>query len=212
MKKYIPALSFDFLTGYYDRVIKMVMPGGFRDILVQQAGPSVDEKILDFGTGTSEIPILLKKKTPAVQVTGIDIDPRVLEIAKKKIVKQRLDIRILEYDGNTLPFPNNYFDKVVSCLVFHHLSPDQKVMALNEIFRVLKSNGKIYIADWGLERNRTKLKLLNFYKYFKVLKHIVEHGKGLFPQYIIRAGFLNVTEVSHLRTMSGTLCYYQANK
>ena len=147
-----------------------------------------------------------------INITGIDVDLKVLGIAKKKIRQENLDIQVLPYDGKAFPFPNNYFDKIASCLVFHHLSPDQKRDALDEIFRVLKTDGKIYIADWGLERNKTKAKLLNFFKYFKVLKYIVEHGKGLFPEYIKGAGFKNLLETHYLKTKTGTLCYYQAKK
>jgi ubiquinone/menaquinone biosynthesis C-methylase UbiE len=211
-KKYIPALSFDFLTGYYDWIIDKVMPKGFRQILIKQIHPLTNENILDFGTGTGEIAILLKKEMPTADVIGIDVDLKVLAIANKKIRRENLDIHVLEYDGRKFPFPNNYFDKVASCLVFHHLSPDQKQYALNEIFRVLKTDGKIYIADWGLERNKTKARLLKLFKYIKVLKYIVEHGIGLFPKYITRAGFKNLVETSYLKTRTGTLCYYQANK
>ena len=211
-KKYIPALSFDFLTGYYDWMISKVMPKGFREILVQQVDPAANEKILDFGTGTAETAILLKKETPSIHITGVDVDPKVLAIAKKKIEEQQLDIEVLEYDGKIFPFPDNYFDKVTSCLVFHHLSPSQKKEALDEILRVLKADGALYIADWGLERNKTKAKLLHLFKYLKVLQHITEHGKGLFPAYITRAGFTHLVEIHYLKTRSGTLCYYQANK
>ncbi|HEX8277246.1 MAG TPA: class I SAM-dependent methyltransferase, partial [Segetibacter sp.] len=149
-RKYIPALSFDFLTNQYDWVIKRVMPIEFRQILVQQINPLANEIILDFGTGTAEIAILLKKEVPTIKVVGIDIDLKVLGIAKRKINEGHFDIQVLEYDGTMFPFPNDYFDKVASCLVFHHLSPAQKQTALNEIFRVLKTNGEIHISDWGL--------------------------------------------------------------
>jgi ubiquinone/menaquinone biosynthesis C-methylase UbiE len=188
------------------------MPKGFRQILVHQINLFANEMILDFGTGTSEIAILLKKEIATSKIIGIDIDSKVLRIAKKKIKHQNLDIQVLEYDGTTFPFPDNYFDKVVSCLVFHHLSPYQKQIALDEIFRVLKMDGEIHIADWGLERNKIKAKFLNFLRYFKVLKYIVEHGRGLFPEYITRSGFKNLIETHYLKTRTGTLCYYMAKK
>ncbi len=84
-KKYIPALSFNFLTGYYDWVIKKVMPEKLREILVEKINLSPGEMLLDFGTGTAEIAILLKKATPFSIITVIDIDPRVLNIAKKRL-------------------------------------------------------------------------------------------------------------------------------
>ncbi len=210
--KYIPALSFDFLTPYYDRVIKAVMPKNFREILVQNINLSSNETLLDFGTGTAETAILIKKVMRSVNITGLDIDLKVLNIARKKITNENLDIQLLAYDGQNFPLSNNHFDKVVSCLVFHHLSPVHKHKALTEIFRVLKKGGKIYIADWGLERNKLKSKFLNVFKHFEALKYIAEQGKGLLPQYISNAGFKNVIETGYLKTITGTLCYYEAEK
>lgn len=200
------------MTGYYDWVIKKVMPAGFREILVEQINPCPGEYILDFGTGTSELAILLKKEMPSSNIEAIDIDPKVLKIAKRKIIKENLDIQIIEYDGNAFPLKSDYFDKVVSCLVFHHLSPEQKHCALSEIFRVLKKGGKVYIADWGLERNKIKARLLNLFTYFNATKYIAEHGKGLLPGYLLKEGFENVTETRYLKTRTGTLCYYGARK
>jgi len=210
--KYIPALSFDFLSAYYDQVIKKVMPEGFRDMLIQKAGILPNETILDFGTGTAEAAILIKKQIPTTTVTGLDVDQKILNIAERKIKNKNLHIQLVAYNGNDFPFNDNCFDKVVSCLVLHHLSPDNKRKVFSEIFRVLKTGGKIYIADWGLERNKIKAKLLNYFKYFNVLKYIVEQGKGMLPQYILNAGFKNVIETGYLKTRTGTLCYYKAEK
>ena len=124
--KYIPALSFDPLTRYYDWVIKKVMPAGFRQILVQMINLSPDETLLDFGTGTAETAILIKKAMPAVTIAGLDIDLKILNIANRKIKSENLDIHLFAYDGYNFPFSDNHFDKVVSCLVFHHLSPENK--------------------------------------------------------------------------------------
>ncbi len=188
------------------------MPEGFRETWLQNINLSADETMLDFGTGTAETAILIKKENNRINITGMDIDATVLELARKKIKNLNLDIKFLRYDGRIFPFGNNYFDGVVSCLVFHHLDPEQKRDALSEIFRVLKKGGKIYIADWGLERNKTKAKLLNFFIYCNVLKNIVEQGQGLLPQYMLNMGFKNVIETGYLKTITGTLCYYEAEK
>ena len=188
------------------------MPKGFREILVKNIRATANELLLDFGTGTAETAILIKKQMPAVNITGVDIDVNILNIAERKIQKEKIEIQLLAYDGCNLPFSNNYFDKIVSCLVFHHLSPDNKRQALSEIFRILKPGGKMYIADWGLERNKIKSRLLNVFKHFHAFKYIVEQGKGLLPVYIQNAGFKNVIETGYLKTITGTLCYYEAEK
>ncbi len=211
-EKYIPALSFAFLTSYYDRVIKLVMPKNFREIFVQHINLYANETLLDFGTGTAELAIIIKKQIPSVSITGLDIDDKVLCIADKKIKSKNLDIKLFVYNGHNFPFANNCFDKVVSCLVFHHLSPGHKHIVLTEIFRILKSGGKIYIADWGLERNKLKARLLDLFKYINVLKNITEQGNGMLSQYISNSGFKNVIEAGFLKTATGTLCFYEADK
>lgn len=212
MKKYIPALTFDILTGYYDWAIKKVMPREFRDVLVSQLDLSRNEVVLDFGTGTAELAILIKRKDLTTSVIGLDVDPRVLKIAKNKIIEQKLNIHIIQYDGTAFPFMSGNFDKVVSCLVFHHLNPKEKLHALAEIYRVLKTGGRLYVADWGLERNPLKVRFLKLFKGISSLKILEEHSRGLFPQYIIQAGFKNVVETAYLKASTGTLCYYEAEK
>ncbi len=60
------------------------MPARSREKFIQQINPSANENILDFGTGTAEIVILLKQERPQANIIAIDIDPAVPEIAKKK--------------------------------------------------------------------------------------------------------------------------------
>ena len=52
-----------------------------------------------------------------------------------------------------LPYWKNYFDRVLSTLVFHHLTSEQKLLTLKEIYRVLKSGGELRIADLGKPDN-----------------------------------------------------------
>lgn len=74
------------------------------------------------------------------------------ELALKKVKQANLDIQLDLYEGNELPYQNDHFDKVVSCLVFHQLDMPQKKGALGEIYRVLKPGGEFHIGDWGKAR------------------------------------------------------------
>lgn len=58
----------------------------------------------------------------ACQYSGLDIDPKVREIAKKKLSSKGLSIPLDLYDGSVFPYPDNHFDKVFSSLVFHQLN------------------------------------------------------------------------------------------
>ena len=127
-EKYIPALGFNFLTTLYDLAIKLTMPEkAFRNKLIDYLKPKNEETILEFGFGTGQNLILGKQKNNQTNFIGIDIDPKVKSIATNKINKTELDIALFLYDGNTLPFPDNHFDKVFSSLVFHHLNKETKL-------------------------------------------------------------------------------------
>lgn len=53
----------------------------------------------------------------------------------------------------SLPFESNSYDAVICIAVLHHLDSVQKRKdAINEIFRVLKPNGKFIISVWGAQK------------------------------------------------------------
>lgn len=208
--KYISALKFDFLTKLYDPLIKIVMPENlFKNTLIEQANILSGHRVLDFGCGTGTLTIMAKIKSPESTIIGIDVDKKIIDIAKKKIALQRLDIGIDKYDGNAMPYENESFDKVISSLVFHHLIGEQKGNTLKEIYRILKPNGEIHIADFGRPRNRI-MKLISYF--LQLFEPITDNIKGLIPDYLKSSGFIDVGENKYFNTVFGTLSLYNARK
>jgi ubiquinone/menaquinone biosynthesis C-methylase UbiE len=112
------------------------------------------QQILDFGTGTASLAIRLKQRHPMPEVVGVDVDPEVLAIAQQKVEKAGVYLELAQYNGETLPYPDATFDRVVTCFVLHHLDPAQKRRSLRELRRVLKPSGSLHVADWGKPSNR----------------------------------------------------------
>jgi len=210
---FIPALGYDFLTAYYDVVIKITMPEKkFRGILVEHINPSVNEHILEFGFGTCQNLLLLLKTNPNITLKGVDIDPKVVTIAENKLRKHEIKIPLQLYDGRTLPYADGSFDKVYSCLVFHQLDMDTKISSLSELNRILKPNGELVIADWGKASNwlmRLSFCLVQLLDGFKTTN---DNVKGLMPDIISKAGFVNVDIVNSFNTAIGTISYFKATK
>lgn len=103
--------------------------------------------ILDAGTGTARIPILICQQCPQWQIIGIDLAQNMLNIGSVNVEQANLQKQItLELvDSKQLPYPDKYFDMVISNSLVHHL-PDPLPFFL-EIKRVLKSNAAILIRD-----------------------------------------------------------------
>lgn len=75
-------------------------------------------KVLDIGTGTGILPLLLSKKTAASTIVGIDIQADMAEMACRSVRMNGLDnkIQIKCTDVNDLGrfYPKRYFDAVVT--------------------------------------------------------------------------------------------------
>jgi ubiquinone/menaquinone biosynthesis C-methylase UbiE len=212
-QKFIPALGYDFLSEYYDLTIKLTMPEKkFRTKLIDWLNPLSGESILEFGFGTAQNLILLKQRKPEALAQGVDIDQKIKSIAEYKLRKHNLEVPLHLYDGNTLSFADNSFDKVFSSLVFHQLDANTKLRCLKELHRVLKPNGKLIIGDWG--GAKSKWMRFSFYavQLLDGFKTTNDNVNGLMPQFITDAGFQNVLEVDFINTKIGTYSYYTATK
>jgi len=210
-QKFIPALGYDFLSEYYDLTIKLTMPEKtFRGKLIDWLNPLSDETILEFGFGTAQNLVLLKHRNPKAVAQGVDIDPKIRSIAEYKLQKHNLEVPLHLYDGNTLPFADNSFDKVFSSLVFHQLDAATKLHCLKELHRVLKPNGNLLIGDWG--QAKSKWMRFSFYavQLLDGFKTTNDNVNGLMPQFISDAGFQQVSEVDFINTKIGTYSFYTA--
>jgi ubiquinone/menaquinone biosynthesis C-methylase UbiE len=211
--KYIPALKYDRLTGIFDRFIRLTMPERkFRTALVLQANIKPDQRVLEFGAGTATLSLLARQLAPQSEFTGVDIDAKIIGIARKKIKSAKAAISIDQYDGITLPYPDGYFDKVISSLVFHHLTKEKKEDSLQEIRRVLKAGGELHVADWG--KAQTVLKRLLFLpvQILDGFESTTDSVRGLLPAFLTNAGFVDVGETERFLTMFGALSLYRAKK
>lgn len=210
---YIPALRFNWLTKLYNPLMAFTMPEvKFKKALIAQANIKDNHRVLDFGVGTATLSLLLKKSVPGSSVTGVDVDDKVLSIAKKRIEENKAEIILTKYDGLKLPYPNNSFDRVITSLVFHHLTPEQKHNSLKEIKRVLKQNGELHVADWGKASSALMRLLFYFVQLLDGFKTTTDNVKGLMPAYIENAGFKKVEVKNNYSTIFGTLTLYKAVK
>ena len=114
--------------------------------------------------------------------------------------------------ANASPYTDNCFDRVLSSLLFHHLTQEEKLRALQEAMRVLHPGGGLHIADWGKAedwRMRTAFLLVQCLDGFKTTS---DNVLGRLPELLRQAGFASVREPARVRTIFGILSFYQAEK
>lgn len=213
VQRFIPALGYNFLTRWYDITIRLTMPEKkIRGKLIALLDPRQGERILEFGFGTGANLSLAVAKMPGGAYFGLDVDPKVRSIAFSKLKHYQAFIELDLYDGKTFPYQNNVFDKVYSCLVFHHIDRQTKIRCLQEINRVLKPGGELIIGDWG--KAKSTMMRIAFYlvQLLDGFKTTHDNVKGKIPEYMQAAGFAEVSEPDYINTKIGSFCYYKGVK
>ncbi|MEY4150129.1 MAG: hypothetical protein RL555_733 [Bacteroidota bacterium] len=205
-EKYIPALKYNWLTGIYDWLIRTFMPEKkFKGAVIENANIQNGYAVLDFGVGTATLSIMASQANPNAVYKGIDIDEKILRIARKKIEAANAPVELIKYNGGKLPFADGSFDRVISSLVIHHLTTEQKQEAFQEFKRILKPGGEVHIADWGKESNFLMRLMFHFVQLLDGYKTTNDNVKGRLPEIIRGAGFNTVNIVKHFNTTLGTV-------
>lgn len=115
--------------------------------------------ILDYGCGWGGNCKFIANRGKYI---GIDIDPKMIEFAQKKYNGQ-----FRTGNGTEIPLPDKYCDEVHCYDVLEHVKNLEKI--LNELNRVLKENGKMFIVVPAEISERVLLKLKP--DYFKDVGH-----------------------------------------
>lgn len=77
--------------------------------------------ILDIGSGTGTVLIMLLKKNPELHASGIDPSRHMIKVAQKKASKNNLSHRLTFSTGSSRAIPGNgKYDLIISTMSFHH--------------------------------------------------------------------------------------------
>lgn len=148
MKNKSKGFSLDFMSNTYDRLAPAER-SGLRRKQIALIDLKAGENVLDVGCGTGSLSILSKWAVGETgQVCGIDIAPKMINKSKEKAREYQLDIDFRPASIADLPFPDEQFDVVISSLMFHHLPIPMKKDGSNEIYRVLKREGRFLLTDF----------------------------------------------------------------
>lgn len=100
-------------------------------------------KILDAGCGNGRTFRLFEGKK--IKYYGIDISKKLLDVAKKENGSGKFILG----DVTKLPYKDAFFDVTISIATLHHIpSEELRQKAINELYRVTKSGGIVFIANW----------------------------------------------------------------
>lgn len=212
---FVPAAGVHWLTRFYDPAVALLTRDHvWRARLMEQVAPRPGERILDLGCGTGTLTLMLQRACPEAEIIGLDVDRDALRIARAKADAAGTPVSFLEGradDLSNVPMLKfGSFDKVVSSLLFHHLTTDQKIRAFAHARTLLRSSGEMYVADWGKPSNAIMRLLFHSVQILDGYSNTSDNVEGRLPTFMRDVRFSDVTETHRAGTALGTLCFYRA--
>ncbi len=99
--------------------------------------------ILDVGCGTGPTLELLAKEFPEREFNGLDLTPKMIEVAKAKKLPNS---NFVVGDSENMPFESSSFDALICANSFHHYPNPERFLA--EAERVLRPGGYLILRDY----------------------------------------------------------------
>jgi ubiquinone/menaquinone biosynthesis C-methylase UbiE len=142
-----------------NEVITQIAFGGRRRSVYTRitalSGARPGDRVLDIGCGSGYLARLLSAAVaPGGQVTGLDTSASAIGYARKRAAVNR---SFVVGEAQDLPLPDRSSDVVASSLATHHIPGTARQDAFGEMYRVLRPDGVLLIADFGPSRRRHSL-------------------------------------------------------
>ncbi len=152
------APKYDFLN----QLLSLGIHKGWRRKAIQLLQVQRSKNILDIATGTADFAIEAMKLDPN-KVVGIDISEGMLKLGTEKINKLGLQnkIELKLADSENLPFSNDSFDAITVGFGVRNFENLEK--GINEIYRVLNSNGTLAVLEFSKPQNFPIKQIYHFY-------------------------------------------------
>ena len=206
-RTFVPAAGSDWLLPFYDPFTRLLGAGAALQRLVDQAELAPGQKVLDLGCGTGALTLAAKRAAPGIALLGLDPDPKALALARHKAGAARLEISFEQGFGDSLPFADASFDRVLSSFMFHHLETAQKPPVLQEVRRVLRPGGSLHLVDFGGAGHGLGAFLARLVHREESLRANTDDA---LTSLMREAGFADTAETERRSSRFGGLIYYRA--
>jgi demethylmenaquinone methyltransferase / 2-methoxy-6-polyprenyl-1,4-benzoquinol methylase len=174
---------FDRVAGRYDLMNDLMSLGLHRvwkAFAIQVARPRPGERVLDVAGGSGDLALALARRvSPGGEVWLTDINGRMLERGRDRLLDAGAMAPAVQCDAERLPFPDRRFDLVTVGFGLRNMT--HKDIALAEMTRVLRAGGRLVVLEFS-KVWRPLAPAYDLYS-FKVLPWLGKHVAGDEPAY-----------------------------
>ena len=162
-KRYVRSM-FDSIAHRYD-FLNPLLSGGidwyWRKRTVDLLHPQSFERVLDVATGTGDMAFTILNNTDS-EVYGLDFALKMLSLNKEKAQDKGVtDYQLLCGDAEQLPVRSETFDLITIAYGIRNMGTMEQT--LEELYRILKPNGRVGILEFSQPKNALFKRLYYFY-------------------------------------------------
>ncbi|MDC7122258.1 methyltransferase domain-containing protein [Cellulomonas fimi] len=211
---YLPPTGKTSLLPFYDVLSTVTRVRRRHAQLVDLAGITPGDRVLDLGCGTGNVALLVARTVAGTVVTGLDPDLPALRRATRKARRARVPLTFVRGYGQRIPLADASVDRVVSSLALHHVPDADRAATAAEIARVLRPGGTVTILDFGGGAHRG---------HSAVRAHLPRFGPAVadrvranlddgIARMLAGAGLVDAREVAHGRLAGAEITFVSARK
>jgi demethylmenaquinone methyltransferase/2-methoxy-6-polyprenyl-1,4-benzoquinol methylase len=142
---------FDSVAERYDVMNDLMSLGlhrAWKAFAISVARPRPGERVLDIAAGSGDLAVALARRViPGGEVWITDINRRMLERGRDRLLDRGLALPAVQCDAERLPFPAAHFDCVTVGFGLRNMT--NKHAALAEMARVLKPGGRLVVLEFS---------------------------------------------------------------
>lgn len=149
---------FDNIAPTYDKlnhIMSLNIDRMWRRRVVRIVKRSKPQRVMDIATGTGDLAIAMARSMRDLRIVGIDLSEEMLAVAARKVEKEDLSERIELHKGDA-----EQLDMVadgsmdMATVAFGVRNFENMERGLAEIYRTLKSDGRLIVLEFSIPRNR----------------------------------------------------------
>ena len=144
--------------------------------------PDLNNEIKTLDAGCGVTPTARYFASEGCESFGVDVKSETIDYLKNpNNILYDSSVNYSVQNLTNLKFENDFFDIITCISVFEHLNPGDDTLALKELLRVLKPNGKIILTvDFGTKANLYNLKfgfdLIKQRKFKQIIQRLQKNG------------------------------------
>lgn len=183
----------------YDSMFGLIVrAGSWQQELFGSLAPRAGDRILDFGRGNSSASISLALRYPETLVVELEASREAAGRVRSKAIRNQirnLAVVVAPLYG-PLPFRAGCFDKVVCRLGLHDFPPNEKLVILKEVARVIRRGGTFHVADFDKAESPGEGSILELAERISGPAAVAAHIDGSWTDFLARSGFSSVRRQS----------------